>query len=190
MSEIKNLPENTPLTTIVRHTIKRGAEKNFEQWSKNIGKKVSAFKGFKGKYMVPPKKGSLRNEYTVAFQFENLETLTNWMDSKERKSETQKLKTFSEKKMQLEHQEGIDFLFTRPSTAATKPPKWKMAILTWVAVFPGVVLLSLFYHWVFPTGLNGILITLFVTATLVPLLTWVLMPNLVKLCKGWLFSES
>jgi antibiotic biosynthesis monooxygenase (ABM) superfamily enzyme len=186
MSEINNLPQNMPLTTIVRHTIKQGAEKEFEEWFRAIGKKVSAFKGFKGKYLIPPKKGASTNEYTVAFQFENIETLTFWMDSEERKEEVKKLKSFSQKEMELEHQEGIDFWFTNSDEEAKKPPKWKMSLLTWLAVFPGVALLSLLYRAIFPS-FPTIALTLFVTLTLVPLLTWVLMPNIVIFFKKWLF---
>ncbi len=185
MSEINQLPENMPLTTIVRHTIKLGAEKDFEQWSQNIGNIVSAFKGFRGKYVVPPKIGTTSNEYTVAFQFENLETLTAWMDSEERITEVKKLKSFSEKEMQLEYQEGIDFWFTTPGETK-RPPKWKMAILTWVAVFPMVLILLELYGRLFPT-FSLTLKVLFVTVTLVALLTWVLMPNLTKLFKRWLY---
>ncbi len=114
--------------------------------------------------------------------------MTNWLDSDIRKNELKKLTTFSSKELQIERQEGIDFWFTPPNHEVTKPPKWKMAILTWVAVFPGVVLLSKFFHLLFPS-VSSILITGFVTLTLVPMLTWVLMPNLVKLFQAWLFGK-
>jgi len=185
MSEISKLPENMPLTTIVRHTIKLGAEKDFEHWAENIGKKISTFKGFKGKYVVPPKIGTTLNEYIVAFQFDNLNDLMVWMNSEERKSELKKLKLFSEQEMQLEHQEGIDFWFTAPGEVS-RPPKWKMAVLTWIAVFPMVLLLLELFGNLFPTFSLTIKV-LFTTITLVALLTWVLMPNLTKLFKRWLY---
>lgn len=181
-----SLPENMPLTTIVKHKVKIGAEKDFEQWSRVIGDKVSKFKGFKGRYIVPPKLGNKGNEYIVAFQFENLNTLMLWMESKERKEALKKVKEFSEKEMQLEHQEGIDFWFTTPDFQIKRPPKWKMSILTWLAVFPGVVLLSKFFSFLFP-DFSSIFIVLLVTLTLVALLSWVLMPCLTRIFKKWLY---
>jgi len=183
---IKNLPENMPLTTVVRHTIKLGSEKDFEHWVNTICEKASTFKGFRGRYVVPPKVGATTNEYIVAFQFENLNDLMTWMNSDERKSALKKLKPFSEKEMQLEYQEGIDFWFTTPETEAKRSPKWKMAILTWVAVFPIVLLLLEVYGRLFPSFSLTIKV-LFTTITLVALLTWVLMPNLTNLFKKWLF---
>ncbi|CAM1369154.1 antibiotic biosynthesis monooxygenase [Tenacibaculum xiamenense] len=185
----KKLPQNMPLTTVVKHTIRPGLEEDFEKWLKSIGKKVSKFNGFKGKYVIRPDKNKTKNEYTVAFQFENLETLSLWMNSEERKEAIEKLDSFSLEKMQLKHHEGIDFWFTLPETKQNVPPKWKMATLTWCAVFPGVVILSLLFKGIFP-DINSTIITLFVTLALVPLLTWVLMPNLVKLFKFWLFDNK
>ena len=112
------------------------------------------------------------------------------MDSAERIHEVKKLNELSEKEMVLGEVTGIDFWFESPETKITgPPPKWKMAILTWMAVFPGVVLLSRFYHFIFP-GFSSMPITFLVTLSLVPMLTWVLMPNIVKLSKGWLYQNN
>ena len=112
------------------------------------------------------------------------------MDSGERKIEVQKLKAISDKEMVLDEIEGIDFWFEAPQKkSASVPAKWKMSILTWLAVFPGVVVLSKLYHNLFPS-FPSTLLTLFVTLTLVPLLTWILMPNIVKLFKVWLFGNK
>ena len=186
MTNTNKLPEDMPLTTIARHAIKLGAERDFEQWTSNIGKKAATFKGFQGIFTIPPKKGDVTNEYTTVFQFESMETLDAWMNSEARKTEVKRLGSISEEEMQLEHQEGIDFLFRTSGTPSVSPPKWKMAVVTWAAVFPGVVVLSQLFRGMFPT-LNGVVTTLLVTLTLVPLLTWVLMPNLTKLLKKWLF---
>ena len=183
---IKNLPENMPLTTVVRHSIKAGAEKDFENWVNAIGQKVSTFKGFKGRYVVPPKIGAATNEYIVVFQFENLSDLMAWMNSDERKSALKMLKLFSEKEMQLEHQEGIDYWFTTSDFEAKRPPKWKMAILTWVVVFPMVLVLLEIFGKLFPSFSPTIKV-FFVSISLVGLLTWFFMPYLSKLFKKWLF---
>jgi antibiotic biosynthesis monooxygenase (ABM) superfamily enzyme len=129
------------------------------------------------------KKSDVVNEYTVAFKFENLETLTALMDSEERKTEVKIRAQFSENEMELEPQQGINFWFqAAKEKPAGAPPKSKMSLLTWLAVFPGVVIVSQLYHTLFST-FPALIFTLFVTLTSVPLLTWVLMPNMVK----WLF---
>jgi len=179
---------NNSITTVVRHFIKSDKKEAFENWTKQISAIAKQFEGFEGLQLIIPPRGS--NEYITLFKFSSVLALQKWMDSKERKTEVAKLKTFSEKEMVLRQIEGIDFWFEAPEKkTATAPPKWKMSLLTWLAVFPGVVLLSKFYHSLFP-NFPSILLTLLVTLTLVPLLTWFLMPNIVKLFKGWLFEKK
>jgi antibiotic biosynthesis monooxygenase (ABM) superfamily enzyme len=176
---------NQSITTVVRHFIKADKENEFKKWTKGINEKAQQFDGFEGLQLISPPAKNL--EYIILFKFTSVSALKQWMDSKERKQEISKLKAFSEKEMVIGQVEGIDFWFETAIKKTTgAPPKWKMATLTWVAVFPGVVFLSLFYHWLFP-DFNSIITTFLVTLTLVPLLTWLLMPNLVKLFKTWLF---
>ena len=178
---------NNSITTVVRHFIKTDKREEFENWSKDISATAKQFSGFEGLQLILPPRGS--NEYITLFKFSSLSALQKWMDSDERKNEVSKLNSLSEKEMVLGKIEGIDFWFEAPEKKATgAPQKWKMSLLTWLAVFPGVVLLSKLYHGLFP-DFPSMLLTLLVTLTLVPLLTWVLMPNIVKLFKGWLFKD-
>jgi antibiotic biosynthesis monooxygenase (ABM) superfamily enzyme len=182
----KDIDINTPITTIVRHNIRLGAEKNFENWVHEIAEKISVFQGFKGVFTIRSKAERESNEYIVVFQFENMNNLIEWMNSKERNLELKKLSKFSKKEMQLDFHDSIGFWFTGDKVEEKKPPKWKMALLTWVAVFPMVlILLDLFSKLLpsFPLALK----VLFVTITLVTLLTWFLLPNLTKIFKKWLF---
>ncbi len=179
---------NNSITTVVRHFIKKDKRKEFENWTKGITTQAKQFEGFEGLQLISPPADM--NEYLTLFKFSSLPALQKWMDSDERKKELSKLTALSEKEMILGQITGIDFWFEAPEKkSAIVPPKWKMSLLTWLAVFPGVVLLSKFYHALFP-DFPSTLLTLFVTLTLVPLLTWVLMPNIVKLFKGWLFGKK
>lgn len=66
-----------------------------------------------------------------------------------------------------------------------QPPKWKFAILVWLAIYPAITIL---------TYLIGDLIknlplpikTLIMTGILVPLMVFVLLPILRKLMGNWL----
>ncbi len=179
---------NTAITTVVRHFIKPDKRKDFEKWTKGISAKAKQFEGFEGLQLIAPPSDS--KEYITLFKFSSVPALQKWMDSDERNKELSKLNALSEKEMVLGQITGIDFWFEAPQKkSAAAPPKWKMSLLTWLAVFPGVVLLSKLYHALFP-DFPAMLLTLLVTLTLVPLLTWVLMPNIVKLFKGWLFQNK
>ena len=65
------------------------------------------------------------------------------------------------------------------------PPRWKTALLIWLAIYPSITLLFLLLGdrlILLPVPLR----TLVVTVVLVPLLVFVLMPLLQRLFAGWL----
>lgn len=65
------------------------------------------------------------------------------------------------------------------------PPKWKTAVLIWVAIYTSITQLSMLFG---PQLQNMALPmrTLIMTAILVPLMVFVLLPALNKLFKPWL----
>jgi antibiotic biosynthesis monooxygenase (ABM) superfamily enzyme len=84
---------------------------------------------------------------------------------------------------------GLETWFTLPAQpGATPPPPYKMAVLTWITIFPlitaavavtGPLLeeLPLAVRLAITTGLT------------VPLMTWVVMPRVTRLLRGWLYPH-
>ena len=63
------------------------------------------------------------------------------------------------------------------SSGGGTPPRWKMAIVTWLGVFPAV----LFWSWLLSTRLymlHPVIVTAVVTILVVASLTWAIMPRL------------
>jgi antibiotic biosynthesis monooxygenase (ABM) superfamily enzyme len=66
------------------------------------------------------------------------------------------------------------------------PPKWKTAILIWVAIYPSITTLFLVFGdqlMLLPAAVR----TLVLTLILVPLMVFVLLPALQKLFARWLY---
>lgn len=66
-----------------------------------------------------------------------------------------------------------------------QPPKWKFAIMVWLAIYPTITLVGfligdLIKNWPLP------LKTLLMTGILVPLMVFILLPLLRKLLGDWL----
>ena len=66
-----------------------------------------------------------------------------------------------------------------------RPPRWKQAVITWLAVYPALtltlaVLNPMMETW--PLALRTLLVTVF----LVPIVTYVLLPLLNRAFRGWL----
>lgn len=68
------------------------------------------------------------------------------------------------------------------------PPRWKMAIVTWLGVFPAVLVWS---RLLTPrlTMLHPVAITAIVTLLVVITLAWVIMPRLTQVLRPWLHAR-
>lgn len=82
---------------------------------------------------------------------------------------------------------GLETWFSLPGAAAhAPPPRWKMALVTWCALLPQVLLIG----EVMPHDLPTIVKAMLGTAIPVVMLTWVLMPWLSRVLRRWLFAAA
>ena len=77
----------------------------------------------------------------------------------------------------------------RMRAPAPPPPRYKLALVTWIGVYPIITLLLALLGpttaaWPLP------LRTLLLTALMVPTLTWLVIPTLTRLFRGWLAPAS
>ncbi len=68
----------------------------------------------------------------------------------------------------------------------TPPPRWKMAILTWIAIYPIITILLLILGPIILGHLPIPVVTLILSVTLVLLMTFVVMPLLTRVFRPWL----
>lgn len=70
------------------------------------------------------------------------------------------------------------------------PPRYKMAVLTWIALYPTITLFSWLLTQLSSFDLSLPLRTLVLTALLVPAMVYLLVPSLTRLLKPWLQAEQ
>jgi antibiotic biosynthesis monooxygenase (ABM) superfamily enzyme len=70
------------------------------------------------------------------------------------------------------------------------PPRWKMALLTWPAVWLVSTLVRTILAPALGPNLPQIVEAGFITAGVVVTLTWVVMPVVVKAARPWLFPKT
>lgn len=83
---------------------------------------------------------------------------------------------------------GLEYWFSPPDIPAS-PPRWKMAIVTVLGVWP----VSMLAPWLLNPLIDGqplALRALLISMGIVTLLTWVVMPALVRILKPWLGQKS
>jgi antibiotic biosynthesis monooxygenase (ABM) superfamily enzyme len=75
---------------------------------------------------------------------------------------------------------------TTPSNQRKQPQRYKMFLLTWLAIYPLITgIYLMFGNWL--SALPLLLRTLLLTGLLVYLMTYIVMPKLMKLCHRWLY---
>ena len=85
---------------------------------------------------------------------------------------------------------GLETWFTIDGLGVVQPPpRWKMSIATWLAIYPTItlVLTALGAHLeALPLAAR----TLILTGFLVPLMTFALMPAVTHALRGWLYPTT
>jgi antibiotic biosynthesis monooxygenase (ABM) superfamily enzyme len=127
-------------------------------------------------------------EYTIIARFESLEARRAFTASPFYADWMERLALLSEGSPSVRELTGIAGLF--PSGhGPTPPPKWKMAVTVWVGVFT--------FGQVFYIGLNPwigpwprMAQSAFVSAIVVALLTWVVLPAATRLLHRWYFGNK
>jgi antibiotic biosynthesis monooxygenase (ABM) superfamily enzyme len=174
--------ETGPLTVVVTWRVRQGCEPEFEAWRHEISAAALKFPGHMGIDVILP--GATPGEYVVVFRFDTYQHLRAWQESDIRRELLKKAEPFRESEPSYQLESGLEYWFAPPGIPES-PPRWKMAIVTVLGVWP----VSLLIPWLLmpltgnqPPALQA----LFIALGIVILLTWGVMPVLVRILKPWL----
>jgi uncharacterized protein len=172
-----------PVTTTVTRRVKPGHEAFYEQFLHGIIAAASRFPGHLGVEVFRPE--SEAGEYRVVYRFDSAEHLRAWLDSDEHAAWLERAEPHAIGPLVRRFATGLESWFTLPGQA-TPPPPYKMALLTWITIFPlitAIVVLAapLLEHMPLVVRLG------ITTAATVPVMTWVVMPRVTRLFRGWLY---
>ena len=179
---------NPPVTAVASRRVKRGREREFEEWVSGILAAANGFPGYLGSEVLRPGDAPGDDEYRIVFRFDRKSNLRAWEESEERHR-------WLREAGPLIHEErvhvltGLETWFTLPWKAGEpSPPRYKMAIVTWLAVFPLITVILVLFGPLL--GLLPMLLrTLVLTAVMVSLMTYVIMPRLTRLFSFWLYPD-
>jgi hypothetical protein len=178
--------ERSPLTVVVTWRIRQGREKEFEAWRREISAAALEFPGHMGINVIRP--AATPGEYVVIFRFDTYEHLRAWQESDVRRELLKKAEPFRTSEPTYRLESGLEFWFAPPGVPAS-PPRWKMALVTVVGVWPASLLVPRVLSPI--TGNLALpLQALLVAMGIVILLTWVIMPLLVRILRPWLHEQN
>ena len=180
--------DDPPATAMASRRVKRGREQEFEEWVSGILAAVKTFPGYLGAEVLRPSDPD-DNEYKIIVQFDHASNLHTWETSKERQRWLRKSRPLLDEEEKFQFLTGLETWFTLPSKPGEPaPPRYKMAIVTWLGVFPIItVIYALFGHWMslLPTPAR----TLVFSVVMITLMTYVIMPRATRLLSFWLCPD-
>lgn len=176
------------ITIVVSHYIQQGKEQEFERAIKQVISQAKAFKGYEGIQTIKVN-NKVENEYILIIRFDTESNYRNWESSNIRKAWSKELKEYNLKESKVRFQEGLEFWFSLPQQTNIKvPKKWKMALLTWVVIYPMILALSTL-SGVYLSFVHPFLRMLIISMILVTLMSYVIMPKVTTIFASWIFNK-
>lgn len=186
---ISEKAENDQVTAIISHLVRLGREQGYEEWFYGIATAVGQFKGHLGVNMIRPR-DQTHPEYVAIVRFDHYYNLKKWLESDTRREWIERLQPLIEKPEAVQTLTGLEIWFTLfDKPLKSPPPRYKMALITWLGVFITLAILSrLLAPLLF--GLPLLLNQLITTGLVVALLTYLIMPRLTQLFQKWLYPKA
>jgi hypothetical protein len=174
-----------PVTVAVTWHIRPGQEPAFESWLAGITAAALTFPGHLGVNVLRPV-GPGR-PFVLIFRFATYAQLRVWEASTERAAWLARSLPLRARDPEVRAVSGLEFWFTPPQGAAP-PPRWKMVVITSLALYPLANLLGLLWGPLLG-GVSPWLATLLTIPTTMLLMTYTVMPIITRLCVDWLYPS-
>jgi hypothetical protein len=174
-----------PVTVLYSRRVKPGREADFEAWARGIVAAARQFPGHLGASVLDAP-GS--REYHILFTFADRRSLRAWLDSDERRRWLVRVGELLEADRGLQQLTGLETWFKLPGSnvpTMTPPPRWKMWLVSLIAVYPLVLAFQVLVvprMARLPLPLRALVFPL----VLLTLMTFVVMPMVTRALRRWL----
>ncbi|VEP15601.1 conserved hypothetical protein [Hyella patelloides LEGE 07179] len=186
----KNNLVDPPVTVVISRRVKPGCEAAFEKFMSGITSAAMTFEGHLGTNVFRPSSRE-NNQYHIILKFDRASNLRVWEESECRKQWLARAESLRLEPATIRVISGLETWFTLPSPKPIiPPPRYKMAAITLLAIFPLIQLVNLIFAPLLELlPLPLLLRSLIVTAIIVLLMTYVVMPRMTKLFSKWLYPK-
>lgn len=166
----------------IMRVVRPGSEREFEALIGRFFEEAARQPGVCDAYLIRPIAGSDSREYGILRSFRSHEDRERFYASDLYRRWNEAVAPLVEGSPLRRELHGLEAFF---HGHASQPPRWKMALLTWIGVNPAVYIFSLAVPAVFG-DLPPIAMLLVVNAFVVASLAWGFMPLLARIFKAWL----
>ena len=176
-----------PIHIAITRKIKPGCEAAFQAALKEFFTTSFAHIGVQGASMLVPPPGSPSPEFGILRTFANEREREDFYASPMFKAWEERIKPLVDGEAVYRRLTGLEAWFRSPQNP---PPRWKMALLTWLAVWPVSMGVPAALSPLIGQSVSKVVFAGAVAGGIVLILTWVAMPLLVKLAKSWLYPNN
>lgn len=174
-----------PIHVAITRKVKPGHERAFEESLREFFQESLDDRGVLGVHLILPPQGSPSREYGILRTFADARERDEFYSSELFEKWQQRVAQWTEGERSYRELHGLEAWFQ----SAAPPPRWKMALLTWLGVWPT--------SWAVGTligphlaGGSTLLTSALIAAVIVVCLTWLVMPLLVKVFRFWLSQPT
>jgi antibiotic biosynthesis monooxygenase (ABM) superfamily enzyme len=178
---------NSPIHIVITRRVRPGREAEFQDALREIFQASFGHGGVLGASMIVPPPGSGSSEFGILRTFVNEAERDAFYESPLFKEWEHRIAPLTEDTWTYRPLHGLEAWFRAPQRP---PARWRMALLTWIAVWPVSFLVQKLALPVLAPVLPTVLLGAVTSAGVVVVLTWVAMPWLVKTARRWLQPPS
>lgn len=183
---------NEVVTLVIKHRIKAGQETAYEAWLRRIVTIASGYPGHLGVDVIRSKSAGLQL-FTCVLRFHSTEAMQTWLDSGERRQLVQEAEPMLADGDQTQVNPHNEFWFNPASDDNAPPPRWKQACVTFLVILPLSLMIPLLWKPILalsPWLSSYLTSNALVTATIVLLVVYLLMPAATRLFAPWLKAAN
>lgn len=175
-----------PIHVAITRKIKPGREAEFQAALQEFFKTSFAHIGVHGASMLVPPPGSPSPEFGILRTFADAQQRDDFYASPMFQAWEERVKPLTDGTPEYRELNGLEAWFRNPHKP---PPRWKMALLTWIAVWPVSMAVPAALKPLIGQTVSNVVFAGAVAAGIVVVLTWIAMPLLVKVMKPLLHSK-
>jgi len=172
-----------PIHVVITRRVRPGCETQFQEALRQFFRSSFAHDGVLGASMIVPPPGSGSSEFGILRTFASEQDRDAFYASALFQEWQKTVAPLAEDDWTSRQLHGMEAWFRSPQSA---PARWKMALLTWAAVWPATIAVRAVLQPLLGGALPTVLFAGAVAAGVVALLTWLLMPWLVQAARSWL----
>lgn len=181
----RDLTRKMPIYVAITRQVRPGREEEFQRELREFFRASFAHDGVHGASMLVPAAGSKSREYGILRTFADEKERDAFYKSPMFAEWEAKARMLTEGEAVYRQLHGLEAWFR----STTPPPRWKMAVATFVGVLPTAMILSL---TIGPTIKDWPFIprSALFNACVVACLTWLVMPIVTRVLAPWLHPKS